>query len=214
MTWAGVVAAAIVALCCGGRAAAAPSLPSSPHYTGTSIRQTVLSQAGYRLSKVLHVPTLVVVACWSDADWRQINGDNPESAYSTLGFWSPTMPHWVNLSPAICRAMETLLYHRPRYANAIEANAVDTLTHEMIHAIRQRKEEAKTECYAMQLSIVTAAELHLPLAYTQRLAHLTLGHYLDHPRGYVDRAACREDGAWDLFPGRNSPPWHYFAARP
>jgi hypothetical protein len=115
-------------------------LPASAHFTGKSVKQTRLSQAAYQLSKALRRPRSVAVACWSDADWAGISGDNPESDYSTLGFWRPQMPHWVNLSPRICRAMETLLYHRPQYPNAITANAVDTLTHEMLRALGIRNE--------------------------------------------------------------------------
>jgi len=71
-----------------------------------------------------------------------ISGDNPESGYTLLGFYMPGMPHWLELSPTICHTMETLLCKRPVYANRYTANAVDTPTHEMIHASaspRQRR---------------------------------------------------------------------------
>jgi len=64
-----------------------------------------------------------------------ISGDNPESGYTLLGFYMPGMPHWLELSPTICHTMETLLCKRPVYANRYTANAVDTPTHEMIHAL-------------------------------------------------------------------------------
>lgn len=73
----------------------------------------------------------------------------------------PAMPHWLELSPTICHTMETLLYKRPVYANRCTANAVDTLTHEMIHALGVT-DEARTECYAMQLSWITAETLGSP----------------------------------------------------
>jgi hypothetical protein len=153
------------------------------------------------------VPRTVAVACWSTRDWTNISGDNPESTYSLLGFWMPQMPRWINLSPGICRSMETLLYHRPQYPNAITADGVDTLTHEMIHALGLSN-EAKTECLAMQLTVFTGISLGVPGWYSSRLAHLTLGNYHGHPPAYVDESRCRENGAWDIFPGHNSLPWH------
>jgi hypothetical protein len=185
----------------------APYLPSSQHYTGKSVKQARLGRAAYRLSKILQVPRTVAVACWSTRDWTNISGDNPESTYSLLGFWMPQMPRWINLSPGICRSMETLLYHRPQYPNAITADGVDTLTHEMIHALGLSN-EAKTECLAMQLTVFTGISLGVPGWYSSRLAHLTLGNYHGHPPAYVDESRCRENGAWDIFPGHNSLPWH------
>jgi len=187
----------------------APFLPSSAHFSGHSVKQTRLSKAAYGLSKLIGVPKSVAVACWGTADWEGISGDNPENFYSVLGFYTPAMPHWLELSPRICNAMETLLYKRPRYANRFTANAVDTLTHEMIHALGVR-DEAETECFAMQLSWVSAENLGVPESYAFSLSRLTLANYPYHPPSYVNRAACREDGAWDLFKGRPSLPWHNF----
>jgi hypothetical protein len=187
----------------------APALASSPHFTGRSVKQTKLSQAAYSLSKAIGAPKSIAVACWSEIDWENISGDNPESAYSTLGFWKPTMPHWLHLSPGICRTMETLIYKRPQFANRFTANAVDTLTHEMLHGLGVRN-EAQTECYAMQLNWVTANRLGVPLRYSYSLSRLSLGNYGFHPPAYQDRSACREDGIWDLFKRVPSLPWHDF----
>jgi hypothetical protein len=120
------------------------------------------------------------------------------------------MPHWINLSPDVCRGLETLLYHRPRYPNRIIAFDLSTVTHEMVHAMGVRN-EAMTECFAMQLSIVMALNLRVPVAYSVRLARLTLMNYFAHPSGYIDTLRCQENGSWDLFPSRPSPPWHDFA---
>jgi hypothetical protein len=187
----------------------APYLASSPHYVGKSIKQTRLSKAAYELSKYVGTPKTVAVACWSTADWENIAGGNPESGYTILGFFSTAMPRWLQLSPGICRTMETLLYHRPQYPNQYTANAVDTLTHEMIHALGVR-DEAATECFAMQLNWVTAHALGVPMHYSVRLSHLSLGNYGYHPPRYVDTSRCRENGAWDLWKGSPSLPWHDF----
>ena len=103
--------------------------------------------------------------------------------------------------------METLLHHRPEYPNAITADAVETLTHETMHALGIGK-EAEAECLGMQLSTFMATALGVPDHYAMRLGQLSLQNYRERPPGYIDTSRCHEDGAWDLFPGRPSPPWH------
>jgi hypothetical protein len=188
----------------------APLLPALAHFTGESIKQTKLSQAAYQLSKLLGAPKSIAVACWSEADWPGISGDSGDGYYSIYGLYQPLMPHWIHLSPSVCRGMETLLYHRPQYPNKIVASDVDTVTHEMVHAMGVVN-EAQTECFAMQLSIVMAVDLHVPLVYSQQLARLTLLNYFQHPARYIDTVRCQENGAWDLFKNHPSPPWHDFA---
>ncbi|HEX4679200.1 MAG TPA: hypothetical protein VH210_08390, partial [Gaiellaceae bacterium] len=99
------------------------------------------------------------------------------------------------------------IYHRPQFANVYTANALDTLTHEMIHALGVRV-EAQTECYAMQLSFVTGISMGLPALYAENLDRLSLRNYFTHPPSYVDTGRCREGGQWDLTPTRDGLPWH------
>ena len=143
----------------------APSLPASAHFNGSqSIKQTRLSKASYTLSKFIGSPKTVAVFCWNAADWQNVSGSG-DPFYTKLAFWDPTEPHWIELSPGVCRGIETLLYHRPQYPNAILANAVETVTHEMMHALGVHNEpqaEAKAECFGMQLSIIMAAILGVP----------------------------------------------------
>lgn len=196
----------------------APYLPGAARYTGRSIKQTRLSAATYKLSKYVRLPKTIAVACWSTADWPGVSGDDPltDGGYSTLAFWTPLLPHWISLSPGTCRAIETLLHNRPRYPNRITANAVETVTHEMMHAVgvtRQRfgaQAEARAECYGMQLSVVLATHLGVPYSYAFRLAKFNLLNYQTRPPSYQDQYHCRENGAWDLFPNKPSPPWHSF----
>lgn len=190
----------------------AGQLPRSAHFVGRSVKQTRLSAASYWITKVAGVPKTLAVACWNGTDWPGISGDPGDAYYSTLGFYNPTMPHWVDLSPTVCRGIETLLYHRPLHANRIVADAVDTVTHEMIHAIGIR-DEAQTECYAMQVSLLMALRLGVPLKYSQQLARLTLSNYFLHPPQYIDTIRCREGGVWDLQPATPSPPWHDLSLR-
>jgi hypothetical protein len=194
----------------------APLLPTSAHFTGASIHDSRLSQASYGLSKYVGAPKMVAVACWSDADWSNIGGDANDGLFSTLAFWDPLWPHWIQLSPGICRGIETLLYHRPASPNAALADSVETATHEMMHALgvtRQRfgmTAEAIAECYGMQLSVVMANDLGVPWSFNKKLARLNLINYAFRPPAYRNIYACREGGTWDLFPKEPSPPWHDF----
>jgi hypothetical protein len=110
-------------------------LPASAHFASASIKQTRLSRASYALSKLIGAPRTVAVACWNPTDWANIGGASDDGIYTRLAFWDALMPHWIHLSPGICRGIETLLYHRSGRATARLAEAVETVTHEMMHAI-------------------------------------------------------------------------------
>jgi hypothetical protein len=194
----------------------APSLARAARYTGASIKETHLTAAVYTLTKFLRLPKSIAVACWSERDWHTVNSDIGyiDAGYSLLGFYTDLMPHWVELSPQVCRALETLLHHRPQYPNRFTANAVETLAHEMMHALGINRvrygnlAEPMAECYGMQLSVILATDLGVPYAYADRLAKYNLANYALRPAGYRDTSRCRENGAWDLYKNWNSPPWN------
>jgi branched-chain amino acid transport system substrate-binding protein len=183
----------------------APYLPKADRFTGESILQTRLSDAAYRLSRFIGSPKTIDVACWSRWDWPKVADD--DDIYSTFGFWMGDMPHWVHLSPETCRGIETLLHNRPAFPNAFTADAVQTLSHEMMHALGVDS-EAEAECLGMQVSAVLAQDLGVPKHYALRLSHLNLENYADLPPEYIDRKRCRENGVWDLREDAPSPPWH------
>lgn len=188
----------------------APNLAAAADFTGGSVKDTRLSRAIYSVTKLIRSPKLIDVACWSDVDWPSVSGDSGDGIYTTLGFYTPLMPHWIELSPTVCRAMETLLHHRPVYPNRFMANAVETLTHESMHALGIRN-EAMAECFGMQLSIFTAIRLGIPFGYADKLAKLNLINYASRPPNYQNYAACREGGKWDLLPRSPSWPWHTYS---
>jgi hypothetical protein len=107
-----------------------------------------------------------------------------------------------------------LIHHRPLYPNRFTADAVETLTHEMMHAVgytRARygaQAEPLAECFGMQLSILLALDLGVPYRYADGLARYNLVNYVTRPPSYRNPSKCRENGAWDILPNRNSPPWH------
>jgi hypothetical protein len=180
--------------------------------------ETRFSSAVYRLTKFVGAPKLMGVACWSTGDWQIVSEEigYDDAGYSLLGFYTPLMPRWVELSPDVCRGMETLLHHRPLYPNRFTANAVETLAHETMHAIGftharyGAQAEPLAECYGMQLSIVLAVDLGVPYRYADGLAKYNLMNYATRPASYRNTRNCREDGAWDLFKGHPSPPWHTY----
>jgi hypothetical protein len=182
-------------------------LPSVTRWKGVSAKQKVLSEATYRFSKLIGRPRTLAVFCWSDRDWPGISGDGNDPLYGTFGFFSPRHPHWIHLSPSTCRSLQTLLTSRPLYPNRFLADGVDTLAHEMIHALGISS-EARTECLSMQTTKLMAINLKVPMHYSSRLGRLTLQNYLDLPARYVDPTRCREGGTWDLYPNEPSPPWH------
>jgi hypothetical protein len=184
---------------------AAPNLPSVSRWVGASAKQTRLTTAVYQYSKWLGFPRRVAVACWSDRDWPTVT--EMAEHHNLLGFWAPTQPRWLHLSPRVCRAMETLLTNRPHYPNAIIANALDTVAHEMIHAMGIGN-EAKTECLAMQTADVVGWYLGVRGQYLRGLSRLFLAANKQRPPQYRDAYRCREGGPWDLDPGHPSPPWH------
>jgi hypothetical protein len=170
------------------------------------MRHTRLSEAAYELSKFVGTPRTIAVACWSKAEWPGIAHDR-DGVYATSGLFMDDMPHWVHLSPGTCRSLETLLHHRPKFPNVYTADALETLTHEVMHAVGIDG-EAEAECIGMQLSAFMAGMLGVPERYSIRLSALDLENYAGLPPGYIDRKRCREDGEWDLVKGQNSPPWH------
>lgn len=185
--------------------AAAPNLPTVQRWRGASAKQGRLSAAVYQYSKWLGYPRRVAVACWSDRDWPTVS----ESAehHTLLGFWAPLQPRWLHLAPQTCRAMETLLTSRPQYPNVITANALDTVAHEMIHAMGIQSEPL-TECFAMQTADVLGWYLGIRGQYLKGLSRLFFAAYKFLPARYRDPVRCREGGAWDLEPKSPSSPWH------
>jgi branched-chain amino acid transport system substrate-binding protein len=183
----------------------APQLPPADRFTGASILDTRLSTAVYRLTEFLGTPKRIDVACWSRHDWPRV-ADDPD-IYETFGFWIGDMPHWVHLSPETCRGIETLVQNRPEYPNAFTADAIQTLTHESLHALGVDS-EAETECLAMQVQAVLSTALGVPRHYAVRLAHLSLQNYVQLPPEYIDKARCRENGVWDIKQNESSLPWH------
>jgi len=81
-----------------------------------------------------------------------------------------------------------------------DAVAVHVLVHEAVHVGGER-DEARTECVALQLDAQAAVTLGASPATADALAAIYLGEvYPTMPTEYVS-GSCAPDGPWDLTPG-------------
>jgi hypothetical protein len=153
------------------------------------------------------------VRCWSKTDWARINGEliaqgRGESLDHVAGFYPGRGPR-IHLEPSACAGLGALTYLRHRPAAGLErveiALGLDTLAHESMH-LRGFRNEAVTECYAVQLVYGTATKLGAPARYAGSLSRFVWTDlYRAHPAQYLS-PECRNGGKLDLSPKRNSFP--------
>jgi hypothetical protein len=178
------------------------TLPSDTRFAGDhSIKQTVLSTLVYKTIERLGLPKLLNVACWSNRDWENV----AEQAGSTstdgqgdvlLGFFLPAMPRWIDLSPMTCADLQGLI--DSGQPSGRRAEALTTLIHEAVHAHGVRN-EAETNCLAVQLVPVFARGLGFDSGHVLTLSRLALHYVRAHaPSGYWDASRCVDGGAWDI----------------
>jgi hypothetical protein len=139
-------------------------------------------------------PGDVTVVCWGRKDWRRL------SSPSILGY--VYLGHRVvNLSPRVCGLLDRIAYRGERPTGYLAAAAVDTLAHEAIHVAGVRN-EARTECYAMQLTRATAIGLGAGSGYAIALARVLWEGYDEYGAANPDyhTPACRDGGPLDLNP--------------
>jgi hypothetical protein len=186
--------------------AAAATLPAAMRFDGRrSIKHTVLTRLVYRTMKRLGLPRQLAFACWNRADWVsvvQADGMEPEAGSELLGFWLGRQPRWLHLAPGICSDVQSLL--TTKRPNARRGAALGTVIHETLHAYGVRN-EAQTNCFAVQLVPVFAWNLGLSVARADYLGTLARNYTRRYaPAGYWNRTRCRDGGPWDLFPGSRS----------
>jgi hypothetical protein len=153
------------------------------------------------------------VRCWSALDWARINGDllahggAGESLDFVSGFYRPDTGR-IHLDPTACAGLVDLTYRgaRPQQGRAFVriALGVDTLAHESMHR-RGFRNEAVTECYAVQLNYQTATALGATRAYATLIGRQSWARYPLHPANYLS-SECRDGGKLDLSPNRSTWP--------
>jgi hypothetical protein len=149
------------------------------------------------------------VRCWSSLDWARINGDLlahggvGESLDFVSGFYRPDTGR-IHLDPTACAGLVDLTYRSPRpqqgRAFVRIALGVDTLAHESMHR-RGFRNEAVTECYAVQLVYKTAKALGATSTYAAAVSREAWAAYPAHPSNYFS-SECRDGGKLDLSPQR------------
>lgn len=177
---------------------ATPSASTLPTIAGPSVRSRkdpTYSRIASRLAGGSRA-----VFCWSRRDWNILT-DPPEGIVVT-GYVDEEAPRQLNLAPEVCDRLDLLHYRRLRPPPTLSlANAVVTLTHELLHTLGYEN-EARTECHALQLSARTSRLLGTSLAYGRALARTfwERGYNLDfEPEEYYSKD-CKNGGKLDRFP--------------
>ena len=170
-----------------------------PRIRGTSARSRIepeLSRVAEQLAE-----KEVEVRCWSHEDWRTLLRErrtHERDVVDPLGF-ARTGGRRVHLSPDTCLALVDLRYRRLRPRDRIRAyrlaDAVDTLAHEAMHT-SGIADEAKAECFAIQLIERAAQDLGVEHAYAEDLAET---YWEDYPLldSQYRSDECRNGGEYD-----------------
>lgn len=178
-------------------------LPTAARYDGSrSIKHSKLTSVIYKTMSALGVPRTLAIGCWSDFDYdavaasADINTSHGDSVVA--GFWLRDQPRWLHLAPFVCAEVQQLL--DTRRPSATGASSLTTALHETLHAYGVRN-EAQTNCFAVQLVPVAAHFIGMTLASGRYLRTLAINiTRRQAPNGYWSAARCRDGGAWDLDP--------------
>ena len=172
--------------------------------TNASAVDTTYTRAATRV-----IGKKALAVCWNRADWRTIDAvirkAGGAGTASALGFvWRGQIV--MNFRDDVCGELDVIAYLRKRPLARAPADAVVTLTHEAIH-VDGVKNEAKTECFALQLMRFTSTHLGTTMRYGRRLAKILwrgyAGSAVTNPAYYTPN--CYDGGPLDLFP--KSPVW-------
>lgn len=184
---------------------------SLPTRSGATSVSRIEPRFGRVASSLAGMPAQV--RCWSPLDWARINGDllahggAGESLDFVSGFYRPDTGR-IHLDPTACAGLVDLAYRsaRPQQGRAFVriALGVDTLAHESMHR-RGFRNEAVTECYAVQLVYKTGKALGASSTYAALLSRQAWAAYPAHPAAYLS-TECRNGGKLDLSPNRSSWP--------
>jgi hypothetical protein len=178
----------------------APTLQKRERYASASIRHGRLAWAVYETMKVAGGGRQLQVACWSKTDWPSVvagmGGTTSTKRTVLVGFWHPTQPRFLHLSPKACADVQALI--ATRKSNGQRAAAAAVALHETAHMYGVRN-ESQANCYGVQLVYYLARELRFPRAAALRLERLAVRKIrASAPRGYWDTTRCRDGGEWDL----------------
>jgi hypothetical protein len=146
----------------------------------------------------------VKVICWSKDDWRNVS-----DLFRDAGQLEP-LEYWlgwvrgergvINLSYPACKHLDDIAYRNGQLALLATGAAVGTLAHEAMH-IAGYYDEGIADCYAMQLTAVTASRLGAEKAYADELQALNSEFSRENRSGTeYDSPDCYDEGPLDLAP--------------
>jgi hypothetical protein len=146
----------------------------------------------------------VTVICWSQEDWNELvtafrDAGRMEPRKYWLG-WIRGTRGMVNLSYPACVQLDRIAHLGVRLPLVTAGAAVGTLAHETMH-VAGILDEGIADCYAMQLTAVTARGLGAELDYADQLRRLNLEFNREHRAGTAyESPDCYDGGPLDLDP--------------
>jgi hypothetical protein len=176
-----------------------------PHVGGITAKSRIEPFFGRVATPIAGRP--VQIGCWSSRDWPKVLAELDIMDFGQLepkGFvMQMVTSQRANLSPATCASLVRLAYRQfyPRAGFDFYemADAVETLSHEIQHLVDFRN-EADTECYAMQSVEQVARGLGAPRTYARALAveYWTYWYPTNDPEYSTDH--CHDGGPLDAHP--------------
>jgi hypothetical protein len=146
----------------------------------------------------------VKVICWSEQDWLALSDAFDEAGFESLTYrpgWAPIGRGVINLSHHVCGQLDRIAYHGAESASLATGAAVGTLAHEAVH-VSGIDDEGITDCYAMQLTAVTASGLGVAPDGADLLQVKYVEFNRQHKSGTeYDSPDCYDGGPLDLDPG-------------
>lgn len=154
----------------------------------------------------------VTARCWSGRDWHHLTAETDAIA-ATKRYGRPDVSGFaqvggstVNLSPVVCSYLDQIALGGFEAISGPPTElyagwSLDTLAHESEHA-RGSRNEARTECYAIQMIPTVARVLGLTPRQGRILTEDVWRQYPHEAPGY-STPACRNGGPLDLHPHSN-----------
>jgi hypothetical protein len=158
-----------------------------------------------RMSGLTHGGTEnVKVICWNEQDWLTLSDAFRAAGLESLTYrpgWAPVGRGVINLSHHVCGQLDRIAYDDAESASLATGAAVGTLAHEAVH-VSGIEDEGVTDCYAMQLTAVTASGLGAGSDDADLLQVKYAEFNRQHKSGTeYDSPDCYDGGPLDIDPG-------------
>ena len=164
------------------------------------IAAEVIAHAGTRARGLENRQPLVV--CWGRADWEPLQvrfrASGVDFGLNDPYGWVAPSRRVINLSPQVCGRLDRIAYGDDRPDHWAFATAVSTLAHEAMH-VAGIWDEGIADCYALQLTVLTALGLGAEPEYAEALRVHNFEFHGEYAGGSAyDSPDCYEGGPLDL----------------